>query len=170
MIYQSEAEALDVFLAGRTVIDALSEECRVAQLADERLCTSPDGTAVYLLVDRFGHIIYIGHSRAWRDRAGSHVGGWIGRITDHVRVISLLDRPIKGASLEAALIDIFQPPYNKVGTSHGLNLPQVVHDLEPLWIDGQYVQLPLEDIEASRLAWQSSHPPTFPPTTGEAAA
>jgi hypothetical protein len=164
---QVAADALDSFLAGRSLETALHASSRVGRLADERMASCPDGTVVYLLVDLAGHVLYVGQSGGWRERAGQHHNGWIGQIVDHVRVIPASpDWDRRG--LEEALIEILQPPYNSSGTTHGLCLPAVGDSLDRFYY-GEADAGSVERCEALRLAWQDSHKPMFP-RDAEAAA
>jgi hypothetical protein len=144
-------QALDAYLDGRSLDEALATtETRL--LREDRLF-GPGGDVVYLLIDPEGHVLYVGQSICWPQRAGAHDGRW-GGVTARAQIIRV-PAGVDRLGLEQALIRLLEPPLNRSGVSVPAHLPL------GRWSDEQVTAL-LDE----RLAGRQPRFPDAPPAEG----
>lgn len=116
-----DGERLHALLASRSERRGKSREGRARAPLDRSLLAAiPKAPGVYMMRDRFGHVIYVGKANNLRDRVGSYFSqpvGYTRKMDGLLESLSTIDTEVTGSELEALLLEAqlirrYAPRYN----------------------------------------------------------
>ncbi len=136
-----EGDQLQDLLSARNQRQGKSREGRSRAPLDRSLLASiPKAPGVYLMRDRFGHVIYVGKAKNLRDRVGSYFSqpvGYTRKMDGLLESLTTIDTEVTGSELEALLLEAqlirrYSPRYNTALRSFE-HYPYIRVDLANPW-------------------------------------
>lgn len=116
-----EGERLEQLLAAQSERRGKSREGRARAPLDRTLLNAiPKAPGVYLMRNRFGHVIYVGKAKNLRDRVGSYFSqpvGYTRKMDGLLESLASIDTEVTGSELDALLLEAqlirrYAPSYN----------------------------------------------------------